>query len=91
MEDLELFERHDYDPLLDDGGLSYRGQSDVMSSAEANPMHIDKVVNKTMSSEFEDIEVICIISQNLGYTIFPLVEIDKNNDAEQTRRISQVV
>ena len=62
--DLPLFEEHDPSAYSDDG-FGYRDYYDVMSSAEVSLIYVYEDVNDTLSSETD-----CIISQNLGYTVF---------------------
>jgi len=62
--DLPLFEEHDPDTYNDDE-FGYRDYYDVMSSAEVSLIYVYEDVNDTLSSETD-----CIISQNLGYTMF---------------------
>jgi len=59
--------QYDYDLAWDyDGGLNYHGKT----YAEPYPMYFDEFVNETISSDLEEMHLICIISQNLGYTVF---------------------
>ena len=62
--DLPLFEEHDPDAYNDEE-FGYRDYYDVMSSAEVSLIYVYEDVNDTLSSETD-----CIISQNLGYTVF---------------------
>jgi len=66
-EDLPLFENHDPDAFNADQ-FSYSDFYDVMSSAEVSLIYVYEDDNDTLSSETD-----CIISQNLGYTVFSTV------------------
>jgi len=71
-EDLSHFEQRDFG-ALEGVELSYSDESYGMSSDDVSLMYADAVVNETISSELDQTETNCIITQNLGYTDFLLV------------------
>ena len=77
--DLPLSDKHDF---WADIGLSDGGQSFAMNSADASLSHVGEDINETISSESDETELNCIISQNLGYTFRLLSKSGKNRASE---------
>jgi len=67
---LSLLKNHEFGAPEDVGSSDSGYYYYVMSSAGASPIYADEAVNKTLSSDLDEMELNCIISQNLGYSVY---------------------